>query len=135
MFALLKKHWEELQGSRPGRRFQDRYKRSQESKDSKGVGRIFRLLLAIAAVGIGIVLTVFPGPAIVFFFLGGSLLASESLAIARFMDWCELKFRAIYKRGQRLWKKMPFVARAAATIVIVSSGIASTYLCYRLMKQ
>ncbi|PTY06239.1 hypothetical protein DB347_12390 [Opitutaceae bacterium EW11] len=98
MFRSIKRSWAELKQSEPGRRFQDRYRRGKTSRAQSGWRRVLRLGLAIVCLGIGVVLVFIPGPAFVFFIVAGGLLASESLRVARFMDWCETKIRTLWAR-------------------------------------
>src|SRR5688572_16410802 len=92
----FREHWQELKRGRPGRRFQDRYDRAR-SEESRGgpIKRIALIGLAIVCLAIGVVLAVMPGPAVLFFFLAGGLLATESRIVARLMDWLEVRLRKI----------------------------------------
>jgi hypothetical protein len=76
-----------------------------------------------------------PGPAILFYFFAGTLLASESLYLARLMDWAEVKLRALGKWGKRHWKQTPKWGRAAIITVVACVSVTSTYLSYRLLTR
>ncbi|MEO5959012.1 MAG: hypothetical protein ABIR80_07835, partial [Opitutaceae bacterium] len=104
MQIALKRHAREMLKGRPGHRFQDRYARSRKSK-AHGLtwGRIANLVFALVALAVGVVLTVIPGPAVLFFFIGGGLLAAESLLIARLMDWFEVRGRKIAGWIRQYW--------------------------------
>ncbi|HYP15670.1 MAG TPA: hypothetical protein VEQ65_00555 [Opitutus sp.] len=134
MNAELKRQWEMLQRGEPGRRFQARYEASRRQR-SRGtlIGRVVRWVLAAVAIAIGVVLMFIPGPAVVFFALAGALLASESRGVARFLDWSEVKLRLLLKRAQRIWARLPLVAKIAVVMVGAASGAASSYLAWRLM--
>lgn len=97
--------------------------------------RIFHLILALALVAVGVVLVFIPGPAVLFFFIGGGLLASESRGIARMLDWLEVKLRALWNWGTRHWKKMPHWGRAMLATGVVCVGVAAAYTSYRLMSS
>jgi hypothetical protein len=135
MRAALKRRTHEMLKGRPGHRFQDRYRRTKESKTPAVTWvRIANLALALVAFAIGAVLTVIPGPAILFFFIGGGLLAAESLLVARAMDWLEVRLRKIVAWLRRHWRRLPTLGRA----VVIGAGafvsIATTYACWHLMR-
>ncbi|HEX2878358.1 MAG TPA: hypothetical protein VHO25_02360, partial [Polyangiaceae bacterium] len=56
--------------------------------------RVLQLLLIPVLMAIGLVLTVIPGPAILFFLFAAALLAAHSLGVARTLDRAELAVRA-----------------------------------------
>jgi uncharacterized membrane protein YbaN (DUF454 family) len=94
MTAHLHKKWSRLRGSRPGRRFQNYYRRSRrESKYDEKAPRIVRLGVAIGLFWIGVFLVVFPLIYVPFFVTSAAIMASESLPFARFLDRSELAFR------------------------------------------
>src|SRR5690348_1743209 len=98
MLKRFSRSWQQLRQGRPGHRFRDRYHRHQRSKESNGwMGRIVHLVLAIVAVAIGVVLVFIPGPAILFFFIAGALLASDWLWMARVLDWGEVRLRSLWR--------------------------------------
>ena len=131
----FREHWRELRQGRPGQRFQDRYERlRQERKQSGPVKRILLIGVAIVFLAIGVVLTVFPGPAFVFFILAGALLAGESRVIARFMDWCEVRARRIIAGAKRLWRRTPTAARVATIVVVAGCAVTVAFLGYRTLR-
>mgnify|MGYP003577713667 CR=1 FL=1 len=93
MLAKLKHTWRELKRLPPGERFQKHHEKQREAGIPKW-RRVLSLGVAVSALAIGVVLVFIPGPAIVFFAVGGALLASHSLWVARALDWTELKLRA-----------------------------------------
>src|SRR3954470_18047537 len=96
-YLHFREDWRELKRGRPGHRFQDRYQRAQRAESRGGVGkRIITMALAAIFIAVGIFFAVFPGPAVPFFFVGGALLATHSRAIARAMDWLEVRSRAVF---------------------------------------
>jgi len=68
--------------------------------------RIASLAAGVVCAIIGIALLVLPGPGILFLAVAGGFFASESLTIARFLDWIEVDARAVWawvrKRVRRL---------------------------------
>jgi hypothetical protein len=135
MPLFFRRHWRELRRGRPGHRFQARYERARKEQHRSGAGqRVILVVLALIFIAIGVVLSVIPGPAIPFFFLGGGLLATESKPIARFMDWCEVLIRKIIAWGKRHWKRLPLIARIVLIVVGVCCSAATGYLAYRFMR-
>ena len=133
MAASLISEWKVLRGSRPGRRFQDRYESARRTKDGRSLfGRIVRLVLSLVALAVGVVLMFIPGPAIVFFFIAGSLLAAESLAVARLLDWAEVKLRKLATRLHATWRKFPLAGKVVAGAGVLALGAGGLILGYRM---
>lgn len=121
---------------RAGRRFQDRYaatRRSRKDTSWKQRGRrILRLVIALVMIIIAVILMFIPGPAVVFYFIAGALLAAESLTIARLMDWVEVRLRALWRWGKGHWKDMPRWGQAGLIVAVICLSATSTYISYRL---
>lgn len=90
------------------------------------------LIAGLVALIIGLVLTVFPGPAVPFFFIAGGLLAAESRTIARFMDWSEVICRRVLAWGKRQWRRMPMAGRVGVLLAGGCVSAATMYLSYRI---
>src|SRR5262245_12761552 len=68
MFGNLKRQWRAFRHSRPGSRFQDRYERSRRArKTGQWYLPFLKIGGALVLIAIGVVLTVIPGPAVLFF--------------------------------------------------------------------
>ena len=98
MLSALGKYWRELKSSRPGRRFQDRHARTKAAGETHWASRALLIAVAVASFAVGVVLTVMPGPAVVFFFITASILASFSLRVARALDATEVWMRARWRK-------------------------------------
>lgn len=135
----IKQRWQALTAGKPGRRFEHRYEAAREARRDGSWGhrltRLLRLLVALAAFAVGLVLAFIPGPAIVFFLLAGSLLAAESRGLARLLDWTEVRLRALGRWGKAHWGRTPAWGRATLVTFVVCLGATSTYLSYRLMTN
>ena len=133
--AALKKNFREIKKGRPGHRFQDFYKHEHRAhRRHRSRGRVWRLAIGIVSLLVGAVLCVIPGPGLPFIFLGGGLLATESLFVARIMDWLEVKVQAVRHWGLRRWKALPLWGKIVVGVVFVSGSIGSMVLFYRLMN-
>jgi len=135
MRPRLPRKWNVFSHGKPGHRFQDRYHAHHDRGASQGVWqRLQRILLALAAAAVGVVLVFIPGPAIVFFFLAGALLASNWLWMARTLDWLEVKLRKGGKRATRTWRHLSASGRAALIAAGGGLSVATMYGAYRVMQ-
>ncbi len=136
MGSIFDKLWQTVH-DRAGRRFQDRYEAGREARKDARWGRrarrVLRLLVALGAIVVGVFLTVLPGPAILFFFIAGGLLASESWYVARMLDWSEVRLRTGWDWGQRHWGKLPAVGKIVLAGLAACMGAGCAYASYRLM--
>jgi hypothetical protein len=91
----LRKAWTELKASQPGERFQEAYHRQKRAdRGRSAAARWLRPVAALLSFAIGVVLAFIPGPAVVFFALSATLLATQSLHVARALDQTEVWLRA-----------------------------------------
>ena len=133
MAASLISEWKTLKRGRPGHRFEDRYVALRLSNFRRTlIGRIARLVLAVAALAVGIVLMFIPGPAILFFLLAGGLLAAESRGVARGLDWSEVRIRRIAKWVLIRWRKLPLAGKIVVGAVVLAVGAAGSFVVYRM---
>jgi hypothetical protein len=131
----LPQQWQVLSQGKPGHRFQDRYHAHRRRRTKQGMlHRLGRILLAIIATAIGLVLVFIPGPAILFFFVAGALLAVDWLWLARLLDWLEVKLRAWWKRSVAWWRKLSLTARLSLLAFGGGLSVVTTYGAYRLMN-
>ncbi|MEZ0273450.1 MAG: PGPGW domain-containing protein, partial [Roseimicrobium sp.] len=94
MLASIKEHWHELKSSRPGHRFQERYhRRKKEHRGHFGWGHWLNIVGGFFLVVVGVFLLAAPGPGMLVSVAGLSLLGSEFLTLARFLDWAEVRLR------------------------------------------
>lgn len=133
MIRSLKNHWSALKRSKPGRRFQDRYDRRKKEGSKSPWRRVANLALALLSLAIGIVLVVIPGPAILFFFISGSLLATESRTIAAGLDRLELIVRAAWLQTRRFWRRLSKGGKATVIAFAVLLMGAALHVSYRFI--
>jgi hypothetical protein len=97
--------------------------------------RIVRIVLAVVMFAVGVVLVFIPGPAILFFLLGGALLAAESLVVARAMDWLEVRIRAAWRWGKTRWDRLPLGAKIAIAVAALVLGAAALWGGWMLLRS
>lgn len=135
MSLNLKAAWKSLGKGKPGWRFQARYERNQRSRASRRLlPRLLRFAGAAAALAIGVVLVFIPGPAVLFFLLAGALLATDSLWIARGLDWLEVRLRRLGGWAKQNWLRLPRTGRVVLIAAAGSLTLASAYGFYRLIN-
>ena len=94
--------WRQLRESEPGRRFAEWHERRRRTRGERGlVARVVPVLVALVLLAIGAVLVFIPGPAVLFFAVGGMVLAGESRRVARALDRGELWVRRLAGRWRR----------------------------------
>lgn len=135
MFPKLKHEWQQLRRAPPGQRFQRRF--DARANGSAGPNSLLRRVVVIGTAivlgAIGLVLVFIPGPAILFFFIAGALLAEESRLIARLLDWIELRARAVWRPLKAWWKRRSQVAKVSAAVTLVLVTGAVTYGSYKVI--
>jgi uncharacterized protein (TIGR02611 family) len=126
----LREHWREFSESKPGHRFQDRYRRRQE-KRGHIVKRIFLIVVGtVLALG-SLFLAPLPGPGFATVLLGLAILAGELLPAARFLDWAEVRLRKFASFVEDVWKGS-LLGKVSIIAVASLLAAAGAYGIYRL---
>lgn len=137
MTNAFKREWQAMKEGSPGSRFQARYAAAKLVRQKGGwrhhLFRVVSLLLAATAFIVGVVLAFIPGPAVLFFFIAGGLLAAESKWVARFLDWTELKLRAGWQWGRRRWRQLSGVAKMGLLGLVLAAGAGVAFGLYRVL--
>ncbi len=97
MIERTKESWRRFGASRPGHRFQDRYRRRQESEHGWRDPRKLFYFVGGLTIAVGsLVFGVLPGPGTLTFFLGLGMIAGEFRPVARLLDdWAEVRAREL----------------------------------------
>jgi hypothetical protein len=134
MKSTLISEWRMLSRARPGKRFQRRYEISRRTRNQTTIaGRFVRLALAVVFLAIGVVLVFIPGPAILFFVLAGSLLATESRILAKMLDALEVAARRIVRIARRVWRGLSVAGRMVVAALIGLGAISAGYFSWRIL--
>ena len=130
------RQWRSFSRGRPGKRFQDRYRRRQELGHGQlGVRRAFNLTLGILIVAVSAVGGLLPGPGWGTAIIGFALIAGEFLPAARLLDRVELQLRGFWQFVRDIWGHSwagKVVVIAVTTLVIVALGYATYSLLFTL---
>jgi uncharacterized protein (TIGR02611 family) len=132
MFRKLKQEWAILARSAPGKRFQNRYHRRKNRRGS-AIVRVLYLAVGITLFAFGLVLLLAPGPGFLVIFLGGAMIAEESLLVARALDWAELRLRALLAWMQRAWKKASGILKTLVVTAATVGAAAIGWLAYAIV--
>jgi hypothetical protein len=100
MLEGLRGRWRRLRAGQPGTRFQGQYRENRESRKS-GWQRWGSAAAAAGLILVGVVLLFVPGPGLLLIGAGAAVLARESLAVARALDWLEIRGRRLVHRVRR----------------------------------
>ena len=133
MIARTKQSWRRFKGSEPGHRFQDRYRRRQQSEHGwRDPSRLFYVVGGLVLAVGSLLLGVLPGPGMLTFFLGLGMIAGEFGPAARLLDWAEVGARRLARWVKRIWR-----SSAAGKVMVVSvaaiCAAAILYVAYLLL--
>jgi uncharacterized protein (TIGR02611 family) len=131
MIERLKEHWRDFRESKPGQRFQDRYRRRQQDEQGHILKRVFLIVFgAVLALG-SLFLAPLPGPGFATVFLGLAILAGELLPAARFLDWAEVRLRKFAHFVRNVWRSS-LLGKVSVVAVAALCAAAVVYVIYRL---
>jgi hypothetical protein len=105
MIKKTKKSWRRFTASKPGHRFQARYRRQQASEQGwRDPRKLFYvlggLIIALSSLAFGVL----PGPGTLTFFVGVGMIAGEFRPAARLLDWAEVRVRKFGRWVGGLWR-------------------------------
>ena len=121
------RHWRNFSRGRPGKRFQERYRRRQEQGHGRwGVRRILNLSLGVLIVAVSAVGGLLPGPGWGTAIIGFVLIAGEFLPAARLLDRAELALRGFLQLVRDTWGH----SWAGKVLVITVTAVVVAVLGY-----
>ncbi len=133
MTESVKQEWQSFKRDKPGRRFQNRYRRQQAREQGwRDPRRLFFVVGGLVIAVVSLVLGMLPGPGTLTFFLGLAMIAGEFYPVARLLDWAEVRARKLARWVGGIWRSSPagkvLVASVAAIFVA-----AIFYVAYLLL--
>jgi len=108
----------------PGQRFHMRFRHARRAGQGP-TKRWTMLVLGLALVIVGAVMLVAPGPGVLVLVLGASLLARQSLRVARWLDTFEVKLRVWVHSLSRHWHSTSLPMRSMFALAILAIAAAS----------
>lgn len=98
----------------------ERYERRRHHRGRSWWRKALNLAGGVLLLLVGAFFAVAPGPAVVFFALGGLLLAKESRSAARTLDWIDRLIEPVITWAGARWRRLsPRVRRVAAGCLVV----------------
>ena len=134
MIGRAKRSWRLFTSSRPGDRFQVRYYYHRQSRHGRSsLSRIFNIVVGSALVIFSVFFGWAPGPGTLTLVIGLSMLGSEFLVVARFLDWAEVRLRKLARWARNVWESAPTAGKALIFLAIVACVAALGYGVYYLL--
>jgi hypothetical protein len=122
--------WREFTDGRPGRRFQDRYRRRQKSGSRSLVWRVTNIVVGVVLVALSAVGGLLPvlgwGTAII----GFALIAGEVLYAAWLLDRTEHGLRSLGPMFRDVWGAANLRGRAVILLVLAVAALLVVYFVY-----
>jgi hypothetical protein len=81
---------------------------------------------------VGVFLLAFPGPGTIVMFIGGGLIAEESLLVARLLDWLEVRLRNLCARIVRAWNRTSPVIKVLLVICAFAIAASLAFGAYKI---
>jgi hypothetical protein len=126
----FKQDWRDLRESPPGQRFQQRYKRRQQSTQRLR-NKVLSIGGGILIIAAGILLVPVPGPPEIISIIGAGLIAQEFLVVARALDWTELRLRRLATWSLGVWLRASLAVKILLLLFVmalVAAGGAGAYM-------
>lgn len=128
-WTRFKEMWHTLKEDEPGKRFVHLYKKRREDRQGGfDWGRLAITTLGAVVSIAGVVFLAMPGPGLLVLALGLALMASESLALAKVLDWAESRIRPVALAALNRWQQIPPLRRKILTAITAVLGVASLSL-------
>jgi hypothetical protein len=134
MIGRAKRSWRLFTSSKPGDRFQVRYYYHKQSRHGRSsLSRIFNIVVGGSLVIFSVFFGWAPGPGTITLVIGLSMLGSEFLVVARFLDWAEVRLRKLARWARSVWRGAPPAGRALIVLTILACVAALGYGVYGLL--
>jgi hypothetical protein len=130
MIGRAKRSWRLFTSSKPGDRFQVRYYYHRQSRHGRSsLSRIFNIVVGSVLVIFSVFFGWAPGPGTLTLVIGLSMLGSEFLVVARFLDWAEVRLRKLAHLVGVVWRSST-IGKALIVLVAVILVVALGYVIY-----
>ena len=105
MFDTLQRRWHQFAAVPPGQRFAAHFDRRQQTRPRALHRKILALGGGILVMGAGLFFMLAPGPGVLIFLVGATLVAEESRMVARLLDGADLWLRRLAARASARWRR------------------------------
>ena len=130
MIGRAKRSWRLFKSSKPGDRFQVRYYYHRQSRHGRSsLSRIFNIVVGSVLVIFSVFFGWAPGPGTLTLVIGLSMLGSEFLVVARFLDWAEVRLRKLAHFVGVVWRSST-IGKALIVLVALILVVALGYVIY-----
>lgn len=129
----LKVQVRELLRDAPGQRFQRRYHRVHETGGIVVLRKILFIGGGVLVVCAGLFFLPAPGPGMVIIAIGATMMAQESLAVAKVLDWLEVKGRKATGRLRKSWRGMSTALRMSIVAATAAVVLTAAWLSFSAM--
>lgn len=125
----VEQQWHVFANDKPGERFANLHKHRQEHRQgSFSWGRILFIGAGLFLIIAGLFFMAVPGPGLPVLVTGLGLLGSESLFLARWLDWTEQKLRPPVLKLKSRWDSLSPRTKLSCWCSIVAAGAAAAML-------
>lgn len=131
MFKELSEHWEQFRHYPTGERF-ERYYRSRHESQRGMLKKSLLITLGILIMVAGLFFLAVPGPGIVIFLIGATLVARESLYVSRIFDRLEPRAWKAARWCKRNWQSLSLTSKILLLAIAAILGLLALYIAYRI---
>ncbi len=133
MIERTKGGWRRFEASKPGHRFQERYRRQQESEHGwRDPRKLFYVVGGLIITVGSLLFGVLPGPGTLTFFVGLGMIAGEFRPVARLMDRAEVGVRKLARWIGGIWRSSA-LGKGLVVAVAAICAAAVLYVAYLLL--
>lgn len=129
-----RRQWRNFSHGRPGKRFQERYRRRQKRGHGRfGLRRIVNLTLGVLMVAVSAVGGLLPGPGWGTAIIGFALIAGEFMPAARLLDRAEVRLRHFWQFVRDVWVHSwagKVLVIAVTALIVAAFGYAVYFLLF-----
>lgn len=129
ILTRLRQHWTAFRDDAPGERFRHQYERMRRERAGLVVSAV---VLGTLLVAFGVVLLFVPGPGLLLVVFGLALIASVSRPLATLLDRGEPIARRGARRVRTAWQSASVAAKLAASVALLTLGVAAALGLYRV---
>ena len=118
MWNDLKTTWRRLKAGKPGRRFEQEFRRRQ-AVGRRPIQKVLLIVGGLLFIAAGFLLLFIPGPGLLVLLIGGFLIAQQSLLAAQVLDWIEVRSRKAIAWSLRLRRRSSTTLKVMLVVLTV----------------